>query len=97
MKPIRISTTLPLKQWTISNHDLHDQIAATTRLSRKGTQSVGLVRTTVAEDADQGWLDMIGIDPDYRGKGYGHKAMLELESLYPTSYPLGALYRLTGA
>ena len=51
----------------------------------------------VAEDADQGWLDMIGIDPDHRGKGYGHKAMLELESLYPTSYPLGALYRLTGA
>ncbi len=32
MKPVRISTTLPLKQWTISNHDLHDQIAATTRL-----------------------------------------------------------------
>ena len=59
--------------------------------------TVGLVRTMVAEDADQGWLYMIGIDPDHRGKGYGHKAMLELESLYPTSYPLGALYRLTGA
>ena len=59
--------------------------------------TVGLVRTMVAEDADQGWLGLIGIDPDHRGKGYGHKAMLELESLYPTSYPLGALYRLTGA
>ncbi|MDG4513384.1 GNAT family N-acetyltransferase [Streptococcus suis] len=46
--------------------------------------TVGLVRTTVAEDAEQGWLGLIGIDPDYRGKGYGHKAMLELESLYPT-------------
>lgn len=97
MKPIRTSTTLLLKLWTIFNHDLHDQIAPTTRLSRKGTQSVGLVRTTVAEDADQGWLGLIGIDPDHRGKGYGHKAMLELESLYPTSYPLGALYRLTRA
>ena len=97
MKPIRTSTTLLLKLWTIFNQDLHDQIAPTTRLSRKGTQSVGLVRTTVAEDADQGWLGLIGIDPDHRGKGYGHKAMLELESLYPTSYPLGALYRLTGA
>lgn len=40
MKPIRTSTTLPLKPWTISNHDLHDQIAPTTRLLRKGTQSV---------------------------------------------------------
>ena len=59
--------------------------------------AVGLVRTMVAEDADQGWLGLIGIDPDHRGKGYGHKAMLELESLYPISYPLGALYRLTGA
>ncbi|MCL4887182.1 GNAT family N-acetyltransferase [Streptococcus suis] len=46
--------------------------------------TVGLVRTTVAEDAEQGWLGLIGIDPDHRGKGYGHKAMLELESLYPT-------------
>lgn len=42
------------------------------------------MRTTVAEDADQGWLGLIGIDPDHRGKGHGHKAMLELESLYPT-------------
>lgn len=40
MKPIRTSTTLPLKLWTISNHALHDQIAPTTRLLRKGTQSV---------------------------------------------------------
>ncbi|HFU4464129.1 TPA: GNAT family N-acetyltransferase [Streptococcus suis] len=47
-------------------------------------QTVGLVRTTVAEDAEQGWLGLIGIDPDHRGKGYGHKAMLELEQLYPT-------------
>ncbi|WP_395375558.1 GNAT family N-acetyltransferase [Streptococcus suis] len=46
--------------------------------------TVGLVRTTVAEDADQGWLGLIGIDPDHRGKGYGHKAMLDLEQLYPT-------------
>nr|WP_238599073.1 GNAT family N-acetyltransferase [Streptococcus suis] len=42
--------------------------------------TVGLVRTTVAEDADQGWLGLIGIDPDHRGKGYGHKAMLELKA-----------------
>ncbi|ABP90761.1 Histone acetyltransferase HPA2 and related acetyltransferases [Streptococcus suis 05ZYH33] len=35
--------------------------------------TVGLVRTTVAEDAEQGWLGLIGIDPDHRGKGYGHK------------------------
>lgn len=32
--------------------------------------TVGLVRTMVAEDADQGWLGLIGIDPDHRGKGY---------------------------
>ncbi|HFI0065115.1 GNAT family N-acetyltransferase [Streptococcus suis] len=44
--------------------------------------TVGLVRTTVAEDTDQGWLGLIGINPVHRGKGYGHKAMLELESLY---------------
>lgn len=30
--------------------------------------TVGLVRTMVAEDADQGWLGLIGIDPDHRGK-----------------------------
>lgn len=37
--------------------------------------TVGLVRTTVAEDAEQGWLGLIGIDPDHRRKGYGHKAI----------------------
>ncbi|WP_238140745.1 GNAT family N-acetyltransferase [Streptococcus suis] len=46
--------------------------------------TVGLVQTTVAEDTDQGWLGLIGINPVHRGKSYGHKAMLELESLYPT-------------
>ncbi|MBO4108281.1 GNAT family N-acetyltransferase [Streptococcus suis] len=45
--------------------------------------TVGLVQTTVAEDTDQGWLGLIGINPVHRGKGYDHKAMLELESLYP--------------
>lgn len=45
--------------------------------------TVGLVRTTVAEKAEQGWLGLIGIDPAYRGKDYGRKAMLELEGLYP--------------
>ncbi|HFI0255771.1 TPA: GNAT family N-acetyltransferase [Streptococcus suis] len=46
--------------------------------------TVGLVRTTVAENAEQGWMGLIGIDPAHRGKGFGHKAMLELEALYPT-------------
>lgn len=45
-------------------------------------KTVGLIRTTVADHADQGWLGLIGIHPDYQGRGYASKAMLELETIH---------------
>ncbi len=47
-------------------------------------RTVGLIRTTVAENADEGWLGLIGLAPSVRKKGYASKAMLDLERLYPS-------------
>ena len=50
----------------------------------KEKRTVGLIRTTVAENANEGWIGLIGLAPSVRKKGYASKAMLDLERLYPS-------------
>lgn len=47
-------------------------------------ETIGLLRVTIAEDRNLGWVGLLVLLSEYRKKGYASKALLEVERQHPT-------------